>query len=170
MEQQINSMRDMFVHNLRGAYHMERRLVGILDEMAENATNDKIATGFADHRDETERHVERLEEVFQALGETPEERDCPIVEALDQERRTVEAAVSDPDLLNMFYLGAGMKTERIEITTYESLLLAADRLDMDDDVTDRLEANLDNEESTLKELRSMSKASDLKSLWQKLMP
>ncbi|QLG29713.1 ferritin-like domain-containing protein (plasmid) [Halorarum halophilum] len=170
MAAQFDTMHDLFVHELRGAYHMERRLVEILDEMAMNATNDRISTGFADHRDETRQHVERVEEAFRALGLEPEERQCAVVEALDEEREIVEEGVTDPDLLNQFYLGAGMKTERIEITTYDSLLTMADRLDLGDDVTDPLQRNRDSEDTALKELKALSTASDLKDLWDSLTP
>ena len=167
---EIHSLDDMFVYELQGAYHMELRLVDILDEMAANATNDRISAGFADHRDETKEHVERLRQVFHALDRPPEERDCQLVEALDQERQTFEENVHDDDLLNLFYLGAGIKTERIEITTYDSLLTAADRLEYGSEVTDPLEANKRSEDKTLGKLQTLSKASELKSLWEKLTP
>lgn len=167
---EIDSLHDLFVFQLQGAYHMERRLVDILDSMAENATNDRISTGFAKHRDETEVHVERVREAFDAMSVPPEERDCQLVEALDRERNTVEDSVRDRDLLNLFYLDAGVKTERIEIRTYESLLSMADRLELGDDVTDPLEANLDSEETTLRELQTLDTASDLKSLWERFLP
>lgn len=166
----IETLDDLFEHELKGAYHMEARLVDILDEMAANATNEKVSRGFADHRDETVEHVRRLEAAFEAMGVTAEERHCPIVEALDEERRAVEEGVADESLLDLFYLGAGMKTERIEMTTYEGLLSLAERLDHGSDVTDPLEANLDSEEAAFRKLQSLSGASDLKSLWERLTP
>lgn len=170
MTMQIDTVEDMFVHELQGVYHMERRLVDILDEMASNATNENISLGFADHRDETREHVERVEGVFQAMNVQPEERQCPIVEALDEERMTVENNTGNPELINLFYLGAGMKTERIELTAYDSLLAMADQLGLGNDVTDLLEANRKSEKRTLDELQTLSTASDLKQLWNKLMP
>ena len=167
---EIHTLDDMFVYELQGAYHMELRLVDILDEMATNATNDRISAGFEDHRDDTKEHVERLRKVFHALDRPPEERDCQLVEALDQERQTFEDSVHDDDLLNLFYLGAGIKTERIELTTYDSLLTAADRLDYGREITDPLEANKRNEDRTLSKLQALTKASELKSLWEKLTP
>lgn len=167
---EIDSLRDLFVHELRGAYHMELRLVDIVDEMAANATNDRISEGFETHREETEQHAERVRSVFEAIGLPPEERECAIVEALDRERRTVEEAVEDPDMLNLFYLGAGMKTERVEVTTYDSLLVTADKLGLDDEVTDPLETNRDDEEDTLDTLRMMAGASEVKTLWERFMP
>ena len=54
--------------------------------MAVKPTNERIASGFADHRKETEGHVRRIERAFEAMGRPPEERECPVVEALDEER------------------------------------------------------------------------------------
>lgn len=167
---QIESMHDLFVFELQGAYHMERQLVEALDEMAMHATNDRISGGFADHRDETERHVDRIEEVFAAIDRPAEARACPIVEALEEERRTVEERVEGQELLNQFYLGAGMKTERIELTTYDSLLTLADRLDLGENVEGPLRQNRESEAATLDQLQKLSTASELKELWQRLTP
>lgn len=170
MINQIDSLEDVFVHELQGAYHMEVRLVEILEEMAGNATNEKISTGFADHAEETRAHVERLESVFHAVDSEVAERECPLVEALDQERRTFEDHVTDDDLLDKFYLGAGMKTERIELTTYESLVQVAEQLDLGDDVIDALEANQASEQDALDQLQLLSGASELKAMWDRLTP
>lgn len=170
MPADIHSLEGLFVHELEGAYRMENRLVEILDEMAANATNDRIATGFEDHREQTKTHVERLRTVFESMDRDVTGRECALVEALDAERLTVEERVRDPDLLNMFYLGAGMKTERIEITTYESILQQADRLDLSDAAVDALRQNLGDEEDALDQLQTLVGASELKSLWQRLKP
>lgn len=167
---EIRSLDDMFVYELQVAYQMEQQLVDILDEMSTKATNDKISKGFADHRDETKEHVERLREVFHAIDRQPETRECHLVDALDREREEFEDMVHDDDLLNLFYLGAGIKTERIELTTYDSLLTTADRLEYGSDVTDPLKSNERSEDKTLSKLKTLSKASELKSLWQKLTP
>ncbi len=169
MLEQIDSLHDMFVFELQSAYHMERRLVEILEEMAENATNDRISAAFADHAEETEAHVERLREVFHALDRDPQERNDPVLEALDQQRRTMEGSVGDEDLLNMFYLGAGTKTERVELTTYDSLIQLAEKLELGDDVVEPLEANRESEKEALDQLQLLTGASELKALWERLM-
>ena len=167
---EIGSLHDLFVYELRGAYRMELRLVDSLDEMAINATNTTIGAAFAEHRKETKDHVERVRESFRALDRPPEEGACPVVEALDRDRRAVEERVADRELLNLFYLGAGMKAERVEITVYESLGTMGDRLDLDDAVTDPLAANRASEERTLRGLRLLTTASDLKALWRRFLP
>jgi ferritin-like metal-binding protein YciE len=167
---EIASLQDLFVHEIRGVYHMEQQLVDALDEMADRATDEELSEAFADHRNETDVHVARIQQVFQEMDVPVEARENPIVEALDRERRTVEGAVQDDDLLNLFYLGAGMKAERIELTTYDNLLRIADRLDLHDEVTDPLEQNRDSEERAMRTLEKQSKRSGLKSLWERFSP
>jgi len=169
MAREIQTLRDLFLHELRGAYYMEGVLVDELDEMASTVTNDRISRSFADHREETREHVRRLQDVFEALEVKPEERPVPVVDAIVDECRTTDEMVSDADLLNMSYLSAGMKTERIEITTYDSLLQMAKQLELDDNVTDPLKKNRDDEKDTLDSLESLSTGSELKSLWKRLV-
>jgi ferritin-like metal-binding protein YciE len=167
---ETTSIQDLFVHELRGVYTMEQKLVDALDEMATNATDQELSDAFADHRNETDVHVARIQQVFQEMDVPVEGREYPIVEALDRERRTVESTVNDDDLLTLFYIGAGMKTEQIELTTYDNLLRMADRLDMGDHVVDPLEQNCDSEKRARKKLKKQSQRSGLKSLWERFSP
>lgn len=166
----MESLQDLFVHQLQGAYRTERHLVDSLDEMARNAEHDAVAGAFADHRDETKQHAERLRSVFEALDLEPQERPVPVVEALDEERAAVEETVRDEELLDVFYVNAGVKTERIELTAYEGLLVLARRLELDDEVVEKLEANRDGDEDALQQLQTMTTASNLDSLFQRLLP
>lgn len=167
---QIDNLDDLFVHKLAQQYSVENELVGALDEMALTATNDRLSRGFADHRDETREQIERIERVFSALDRPAEEREDPVLDALEAERREMENLIDDEDLLNTVYLGAGMMTERIEMTAYESLTMMAHQLELGADVTDPLQQNYDEEKSAYRELDAMSTASDMKSLWDRLTP
>ena len=167
--QSIESLRDLFVDELQGAYYVENRLVDELDHMAMRASNDKISKGFADHRDETREHVNRVREAFEELDRQPEERSVAVLDGLVEERERYEGMIDDSDLLDIVYLGAGMKTERVEMTMYEGLLMNARKLDLSDDVTDPLDENHDDEEDAFKELRTLSGGSQIKSLLDRLL-
>ncbi|GAB3674765.1 YciE/YciF ferroxidase family protein [Halopiger thermotolerans] len=166
----ITDLEELFHHKLAQQYHIEQELVETLDEMAINATNDRLSEGLADHRDETRQHVQRLEDVFAALDRPAERREAPILDALETERTTMEDAIEDDDLRNMMYINAGMMTERIEMTAYEGLTTMANKLDYGDDITDPLESNHDEEKSAYRELSAMESASEMKSLWDRLTP
>ena len=165
---EIRDLKDQFVYELEAVYDMETKLVDALDEMSRMATNEKLSEGFATHSEETETHVRRVEEAFEVLGREPTRRDCPIVDGLLEEKEQYDAMVVDDDLRNVHYLGAGMKTERIEMTSYEGLLMTAEKAGLGDQVTDPLEDNLDEEEKTFRKLQTLSTGSELKTLWNKL--
>ncbi|WP_306058401.1 YciE/YciF ferroxidase family protein [Natronococcus wangiae] len=166
----IDTLHDLFVHKLRQQYYIEQELVDALDEMARNTGNDRMSQGFADHRDETRTQVQRLEDVFAALDVPPETQDAPILDALEEERRTFERQIDDDDLLDMVYLNAGMMTERIEMTAYEGLSMLATELELSDDAQTPLESNYDEEKSAYRELDTLATASEMKSLWDRLTP
>ncbi|RKD95077.1 YciE/YciF ferroxidase family protein [Halopiger aswanensis] len=166
----ITDLEELFHHKLAQQYHIEQALVETLDEMAINASNDRLSQGFADHRDETRQHVQRLEDVFAALDRPAERREAPILDALETERQTMEDTIEDDDLLNMMYINAGMMTERIEMTAYEGLTTMAKKLDYGNDITNPLESNYDEEKSAYRELSAMESASEMKSLWDRLTP
>lgn len=167
---EIDDLEELFVRKLAQQYYVEQELVETLDELAINATNDRMSQGFADHREETRTQVERLEDVFAALDRPAEARDAPVLDALEEERRDLERGIEDDDLLNMVYLNAGLMTERIEMTTYEGLSTMAERLEYDEAVRKPLESNYDEEQSAYRELNAMQTASELKSLWERLTP
>lgn len=160
----IDSLDDLFQHELEQMYYIENRLVDTLDQLANEANNDKLQKGFADHREETRKQTERLEVVFDALGREPQESESRVLDALTEEHEEFVERSNDEHLHDLYDMQAGMKTERFEITAYEGLLMLAKKLDLDDDVTDPLEDNLSEEKSALRELEGLSKGSKLKSM------
>lgn len=164
----INNLEDLFVDELEQMYYVESRLVDVLGDLVEEANNDKLSSRFSDHRDETRGHVERLEHVFAALGREPTETRSRVLDALVEEHDSFVEA-SDEQLHGLYDMQAGMKTERVEITAYQGLLLLAGKLDYSDEVTDPLEDNLSEEKSALRELEGLSKGSKIKSMFSQLI-
>lgn len=65
----VNTRHDKFVYHLQEMYYVENRFVEVLDEMAADVANDDLRDGLERHREQTEGHVRRLDEVFDALDE-----------------------------------------------------------------------------------------------------
>lgn len=164
----VRTLEDQFVYELEAVYDMELKLVDELEEMSRKTSNDNLSDGFQTHLEETREHVERVEDAFEALGRKPNRRTNRVVEGLIEETSQFEETVDGDELLDLHYLNAAMKTERIEMTAYEGLLTVAKKAELDDDVTDPLDANLDEEQKTFRKLEGLSKGSDLKALWNKL--
>ena len=165
----IQTLAELFDYELQAAYFMETELVGALDEMARETQHDEMSRAFANHRDETREHVERLEEVFEARGLAPEMAESHAVVGLIQDHRNAAGQINDADVQDLYNVGAGMKVERTEITAYDNLITLAKKLDLDDEVIEPLDDIRDEEEDTFKRLQRMSQGSQLRSLVDRLL-
>jgi ferritin-like metal-binding protein YciE len=162
----IRTARDLFLYELEAVYDTEVRLVDVLDELSAAATNENLSAGFALHRTETERQARRAEQAFEALGVEPGRRNDPLADGLVARIEQFDARAEDDELRNLYFLVAGLQTERVEITNYEGLLLAAESADLPDAATAPLEASLREERKTLRKLNGLAGESDLRSIWR----
>lgn len=165
----IENPHDKFVYELQEMYYIENQLVEVLGRLATDVANDDLRQGFERHREQTQTHVGRLEDVFEAIGETPEQRRSLVFDAmLDERERFFEEAGGDEDMHDLYDLGAGVKNEHLEIAGYESLIQLARKLDLSREVTSPLKENLDEEQQTKKQLKSMGEDSTIRKVFARL--
>lgn len=166
----IETLRDLFEYELEGMYYVENELVDQLDVIADEVTSDEIRKGFADHEQETEEHVQRLERVFDEIDLEPSMREDAALDGLLEQKQRFDSEVQDDELRNLYYLGAGIKTEKMEVTAYDSLIRTARQLDLSDDVTDLLDQNRDEDKKAAGELETMAGGSTIKNMLSRLAP
>ncbi len=166
----IDTVHELFLHDLNSIYYLERQLEENLDDMAEEVTNENLQEALMDHWDETSDHVQRLEQVYDHLGEEPEEHKASDFEGYIEEAQHLNEDITETEMLNLAFLNAAIKVERMEITTYESLLKMADRLEMNEEVQNLLKRNLDSEKDALDELQVIAEGSWFGKLIRKLKP
>jgi ferritin-like metal-binding protein YciE len=165
----VQTLHDKFVYHLQQMYHVENRLVDVLDELAAEATNDDLREAFEEHREETKQHVTRLEDVFDAVDEVPEERPSPAFDGLLEEREQFfEDTDADEDMRDLHELTAAVTNEYLEIASYEALVQLARKLDLPRDVRDTLDQNLDEEQRTKKQLKSLGEDSTVTEVFTRL--
>ncbi|WP_222915864.1 DUF892 family protein [Natrinema sp. SYSU A 869] len=149
----IETLEDLFGSQLQHAYYVERTHVELLAEMAADATNDDLADRFATHRDETEQQVERLEDVFEALGRQPRASRSRTADGLAESRQARRADdESPPEYVD---LEIGLAAERLEIRSYEGLVTLAGRLAYATDIVEPLEETLEEERAMLQRLEDL---------------
>src|SRR3954465_11255026 len=85
----LETLRDQFINELRDMYHAEKQLVRALPRMAKAADSDALRQAIEKHLGETEGHVERLESVFQSLGETARAKRCQGMEVIVEEGKEI---------------------------------------------------------------------------------
>src|SRR5580693_4896756 len=67
-EMEPQTLKELYVEELKDIYSAETQLVKALPKMAEAATSEELSKGFQDHLEQTKGHVRRLEQIFDQLG------------------------------------------------------------------------------------------------------
>jgi ferritin-like metal-binding protein YciE len=107
------------------------------------------------HRKETEGQIERLQQCFQLLGEESQETECHGIRGLIAEKKAFSEEDPSEDLIDVFNVGAAIKTESYEICEYESLIDMAREM-KHTKVAQLLSQNLKEEKATLKKMEAFS--------------
>jgi ferritin-like metal-binding protein YciE len=90
----IKTMEDMFVHGLQDIYYAEHQISKALPQMIKQATNRDLAAGLKSHLKETEKQIERLEQVFKKLGKEPSAIDCTAIDGIIKRPRKRQARLT----------------------------------------------------------------------------
>jgi ferritin-like metal-binding protein YciE len=154
---EFHTLNDLFIHELEDLYDAEKRLTDALPKMAEAATNPDLKQAFQMHLNQTEQHVNRLEQVFQLIGKTPSRETCDAMKGLISEGGDAISAKGDGDVRDAALIAAAQRVEHYEIAGYGTLRTFARQLGMGD-VANILQQTLDEEGDTDKKLTRIAES------------
>ncbi|RRH68844.1 YciE/YciF ferroxidase family protein [Falsigemmobacter faecalis] len=133
---------DLFPDLLRDVWYAGRKILKALPEMACGAQSADLKAAFEKHRDDTEIHVERLQQVFDIPGKT-----CPAIEGIPDEGEEVPEAFKESPALDAGLVAAAQAVAHYEISRYGSLRNWAKTLGQGE-IAEILQTTLDEEEKT----------------------
>ena len=151
---QLQTVQDLFEHEISDLYSAETQLVEALPKMAQAATNDELRHAFQNHLEETRDHVRRLTDIRGQLGSTSSEQ-CEGMRGLIEEGEEIISAGGDPNVKDAALISAAQRVEHYEIAAYGTARTLADELDLDD-VKDLLDQTLDEESNADKLLTKIA--------------
>jgi ferritin-like metal-binding protein YciE len=150
-----NSLKELFVDELKDLYSAENQLVKALPKMAKAATDPDLKAGFEAHLKQTQGHVSRLERILKSLGESPKGKKCKGMEGLIKEgAELIEEAPGDEEL-DAGLISAAQRVEHYEMAGYGCVATYAKLLGEDQAVT-LLRQTLDEEKETDKKLTQLA--------------
>lgn len=139
---------EFFIDELKDIYWAEKHLVKALPKMKKAATSEELAAAFEKHTQETQQHIETLEQVFDLLGEKASAKKCDAMAGLLEE---ADGIIADTDKGTMIrdagLILAAQKVEHYEIATYGTLKVFAENMGHQE-VADLLNQTLENEKET----------------------
>ena len=121
-------LKELYIDELKDLYSAESQLVKALPKMAKAASSDELRQGFEEHLEQTKGHVQRLEQVFKALGENPKGKKCKGMEGLVDEGAEVMGEDFAGALLDAALIGAAQRVEHYEIAAYGTVCAFAEEL------------------------------------------
>src|SRR5262245_28869758 len=126
----MQTIQQLFEHELKDMYAGEHLLLDGLDQMARESSDREIKGAYTRHRRETQGQIKRLDKIFKTIGLKPKAESCPGIEGLLKEKKLLMREKPTDALREFFNVGASQKVERYEITAYEHLIDMAEKLGM----------------------------------------
>lgn len=141
---EMESLKELYVDELKDLYSAEKQLVKALPKMAKNATNPELKQAFTQHLEETEGHVERLEQIFEMLGERAGGKKCKGMEGLIEEAKDLLEEDATEEVLDAGLISKAQHVEHYEMAGYGTVRTYAKQLGLDDQA-ELLQQTLDEE-------------------------
>ena len=152
---EAGTLHDAFIEELRDAYDAEKQLTKALKKMAKAAASDGLRTAFESHLQETEGHVDRLEQVFASIEEKPRGKHCEGVAGIIEEGKAVMEEELDEATLDACLIASGQRAEHYEMAAYGTLVAWA-RAMGHDEAAGLLEETLQEEKAADQKLTQLA--------------
>ncbi len=151
----IESLRDLLEEELKDIYSAEKQLVKAMPKMAKKASSEELRAALEEHLEVTKGQIERLEEVFSVLGQTPKAKTCKAMKGLLEEATEIMDEDATPAVMDAGIIAAAQKVEHYEIASYGTVRTWA-RLCGEEEAAELLQETLDEEGQADKNLSEIA--------------
>lgn len=140
----IESLRELYVDQLKDLYNAEQQLIKALPKMAKASTSEDLRAAFEDHLGQTRQHAQRIETIFEQMGEKATGKTCKAMEGLVKEGSEVMEEDMEDGIKDAAIIAAAQRVEHYEIAGYGCVKAYATRLG-DEKAASLLEQTLQEE-------------------------
>lgn len=154
----VNSLKELYVEELKDTYDAEKQIVKALPKMVKAASTPELQKAFEAHLEQTKGHVQRLEQIFQGLGEEPKAKKCDGMRGILEEGEEVVSEGSEGPVRDAGLIAGAQRVEHYEMAVYGSLKTWAEQLN-DDQAAQLLEETLNEEKKADQKLTQIAESS-----------
>ncbi|MBV8587288.1 MAG: ferritin-like domain-containing protein [Verrucomicrobia bacterium] len=154
----LETLQDLYIHELKDLYSVEKQLISALPKMAKTAKNDQLQAGFREHLEQTKEHAARLEEILGHHRQSTRGKKCKGMEGIIAEGAELIEEEADPEVKDAGLIAAAQRVEHYEIAGYGTARTYAEMLG-DLQGAELLRETLDEEKQTDEKLTSLAKSS-----------
>jgi ferritin-like metal-binding protein YciE len=153
----LDSLQKLFLEELKDIYNAEKQILRALPRMAKAAESPQLQQAFTRHLKETEGQVQRLEQVFQELGQSARGKTCKGMQGLLEEGKEMMEKDGEAPVLDAALIAAAQRVEHYEIAVYGCLRTYAQLLGLSR-AEQLLQQTLEEEEATDKKLTELGES------------
>lgn len=114
-------LQQLLLDELADIYDAENRLVKALPKMAKAAVSEELKEAIQAHLEETQEHVEKVEQIFAAFGKPAKSKKCEAIVGLLTEADEIVKDNKGKPTLDAAIISAAQKVEHYEIASYGTL-------------------------------------------------
>ncbi len=151
----LDSLRELFISELREAYDVEHQIERALPKMLDYASHTELKDAIHLHLSQTKEQARRIDRCFEALGLQPKAEDSDGMKGILKGGEHVMKQHGDASAIDAGIIGSAQKVEHYEIALYGTLCTYADMLHEQECVA-LLKQTLAEEKETDKKLTDLA--------------
>ncbi len=132
MPQQMRTLQDLYVNELKDLYNAEQQILKALPKMVKAASSPELKDAFNQHLEQTREQVNRLDRIFQELGKAPRGKKCVGMQGIIEEGEELLKEKGDPAVKDAGLISAAQRVEHYEMAGYGTVRTFANVLGYND--------------------------------------
>ena len=151
------TLHEAFLDELKDSYDAEKQLTKALPKLAKASSTPELRQAFEDHLEETNDHVEKLEQVFQSLDEKAKGKHCDGMAGIIDEGKNMMDEDYEGATRDAVLIAAAQRAEHYEIAAYGTLVAWAKAMGRYD-AADLLQEILNEEKAADEKLNAIAES------------
>lgn len=127
----LNSLFDLYLAELHDLYDGERQIMKALPKMIEAASAEELRAALKEHLDQTQLHINRLEDIFDMHSEKAKPETCEGMAGIIKEGNNLLKQDAIKVVRDAALISAAQRVEHYEIAVYGCVRTYADQLGFD---------------------------------------
>ena len=154
---ELETLRDLYVHELKDLYSAEQQLIKALPKMRKAARNRQLSVAFNQHLNQTKQQAKRLEQILKRHDESTRAPKCEGMEGLIKEGDKMAGEDAQDSVRDAGLIASAQRVEHYEIAGYGCARTYAQLLG-DKQGARSLDTSLNEEAATDKKLTKIARS------------
>lgn len=152
----LESLRDLFVDELRDLYDAEKQITEALPKLIGKAENPQLKSALQEHLEVTRGQIQRLDRIFERLQEKPTGESCKGMKGLIKEGDDMATRDGSPSVIDAAIISSAQRVEHYEMAGYGTVRTYAELLG-EREMANMLQQTLDEEKQADQALNEIAK-------------